>query len=842
MVPRFLPRELPQELEPLTELALNLRFTWGQLGDKLWHAVSPEIWELTENPWLILQTVPQERFEELMRDPEWMEEFKTLVERLHGYKRDPGWYGATYSAGDIKRVAYFSMEFGLGEALPLYAGGLGVLAGDHLKAAADLGVPMVGIGLLYQEGYFRQLLDTKGWQQEAYPYNDPGSLPIEPVLTRDGTWLQVKLDIPGRPVRFRVWKAMVGRVELYLLDSNDPINGPVVRGITSKLYGGGTELRLMQEMVLGIGGCRVLQAVGIDCDVFHLNEGHPAFAVLERARNLRERRNLSFWEALWATRAANVFTTHTPVPAGFDTFSPSLVKEYFSYWPDYLDQLGISIEEFLALGRKNPSDEAEPFNMAYLAMRGCAKVNGVSRLHGEVSRGIFSELYPGWPVHEVPVEHVTNGVHTPSWSSPAALDLWTNAYGSRACWLGNLGGLCESFGDVSDEDLWALRNHQRARLVGYVRRSLALLRARRQADPTQVRDAATVLDPQALTLGFARRFTEYKRPNLLLHNAKRLIELLTRSDRPVQLVLAGKAHPHDEPGKRMIQEWAEFAENASVSHRAVFLEDYDMSVAQQLVQGVDVWINTPRRPWEASGTSGMKILVNGGINLSVQDGWWAEAYSAEVGWAVGEDSEHYDHGRDAREADELYRVLEEQVVPEFYDRDSSGIPRAWVARMRASMGLLAPQYSSNRMVREYVQDMYVPAASEFRRRMEDDCSLAIELHAWKQKLSRHWSGISFGRCVSSRLHDCWNFTVEIFLGELSPGDVRVELYADPVGEAEPERIAMELNEAPIDARSGLIYVADVHTERPAEHFTPRVIPFHPNASVPMEAAPIRWQR
>jgi starch phosphorylase len=842
MIPRFLLRELPQELEPLTDLALNLRFTWGQLGEKLWRAVSPEIWEQTENPWLILQSVPLERFEELVRDPEWMDEFRTLVERLDGYRRDPGWYGATHSVGDIKRIAYFSMEFGLGEAMPLYAGGLGVLAGDHLKAAADLGVPIVGVGLLYQEGYFRQLLDSNGWQHEAYPYNDPGSLPVQPVLGRDGTWLQVQLGIPGRTVRFRVWQATVGRVALYLLDSNDPLNGPVVRGITSKLYGGGTELRLMQEMVLGIGGCRVLQALGINFDVCHLNEGHPAFAVLERARLIREKHDLSFWEALSATRAGNVFTTHTPVPAGFDTFSPLLIKEYFAYWTEYLGQLGISIEELLALGRKNPSDESEPFNMAYLAMRGCASANGVSRLHGEVSRRIFSDLYPGWPEREVPVKHVTNGVHTPSWNSPAAFDFWTGAYGSRACWLGDLGGLCEPLGAVADEDLWALREHGRANLVDYVRRNLAQLRARRPPDLPHLTDAESVLDPGALTLGFARRFTEYKRPNLLLHDSDRLARLLTDSERPVQLVMAGKAHPADNAGKRMIRQWAEFVKSHAVSHRAVFLEDYDMSVAQKLVQGVDVWINTPRRPWEASGTSGMKILANGGINLSVRDGWWAEAYSPEVGWAIGEDSEHYEAGRDAREADELYRVLEEQVVPEFFERDSFGIPRAWVSRMRASMSLLTVQYSSNRMVREYVEKIYLPAAREFRRRVEDNCARAVELHAWKARLDKHWHKTRFGECMANRVNDSWSFQVKVFLGELSPGDVRVELYADSLGDEGPVQNVMELKEAPVTPADGCVYIAGIHTDRPAEHFTPRIVAFHPDVAVPIETALIRWQR
>ena len=658
----FLSRDVPKELEDLVNLAFDLRVTWSHLGDMLWRTINPDIWDATQNPCVILQNTPRERFEKLAKDRGLMEEFRNLVQACEEYLGEPGWCGRVYSDPDLRGIAYFSMEFGVGEALPLYAGGLGVLAGDHLKAASDLGVPLYGVGLLYQEGYFRQLLDANGMQYEAYPYNDPMSLPVQPVLTESGNWLRVSLGLPGRELLLRVWKVNVGRVTLYLLDANDPMNGPIGRGVTGKLYGGGTEMRLVQEIVLGMGGWKALEALGLEIDVCHLNEGHAAFAVLERAHRFMEQHRVSFWEALWATRAGNVFTTHTPVAAGFDTFSPALIEKYFSSEWDFGRQLGVSLDELLALGRKDPGNEAEPFNMAYLAIRGCSHANGVSRLHGAVSRQIFQGLYPSWPEREVPVGYVTNGVHAPSWNSGEASELWHEAYGDP-CWIEDMEGLPEAIGGVSDEVLWRFRGRQRAELVDYVRRKLAAQLLRRGATQEDVSNASVILDKEVLTLGFARRFTEYKRPNLLLTDPGRLVTLLNNADRPVQIVIAGKAHPADEPGKRMIKQWADFVSNSEVRRRAVFLEDYDMSVAQQLVQGVDVWVNTPRRPWEASGTSGMKVLVNGGLNLSVLDGWWAEAYSSDVGWAIGDGKEHNEPDWDVVEAEQLYRLLEEEVVP-----------------------------------------------------------------------------------------------------------------------------------------------------------------------------------
>jgi starch phosphorylase len=517
------------------------------------------------------------------------------------------------------------MEFMLSEALPIYSGGLGNVAGDQLKAASDLGVPVVGVGLLYQQGYFRQVLDADGAQRALYPYNDPGLLPVVPVRDENGEWVRLKFAFPGYSVWVRAWQAQVGRATLYLLDTNDPANPPFHRGITSELYGGGPETRLLQEIVLGIGGWRLLSKLGYRPEVCHLNEGHAAFAVLERARNFMKETGQPFEVALTATRAGNLFTTHTAVPAGFDRFAPELIAKYLQ---EYTAEVTISLRDVLALGRENPDDANEQFNMAYLAIRGSGAVNGVSRLHGEVSRTLLQSLFPRWPYDEVPVGHVTNGVHVPSWDSTEADELWTKACGADG-WLGTTTtNTSEQMRQVSDADIWTLRSNARASLVSYTRRRLARQLASSGCSVADVDQATRILDPQALTLGFARRFATYKRPTLLLHDPERLVRILTNPDRPVQLLIAGKAHPADKPGQAMIREWTDFIRRRpEVRPYVVFLSDYDMLLTEQLVHGVDVWVNNPRRPWEACGTSGMKVLGNGGLNLSELDGWWAEAYA-----------------------------------------------------------------------------------------------------------------------------------------------------------------------------------------------------------------------
>ena len=830
----FLPRALPEQLSALTELALDLRWTWNHALDALWQAIDPELWDRTQNPWVILQNVSQQRLDELGHDQVFSCELERAIEDHHRYHREPGWYAQQKGTDAPARIAYFSMEFGLSEAFPLYAGGLGVLAGDYLKTASDMGVPVLGVGLLYQEGYFRQTIDAGGGQREAYPYNDPTSLPIQPVMGSDGAWLKIGLELPGRTLYLRVWLAVVGRTRLYLLDSNDLRNGAGDRGVTAKLYGGGSEMRLLQEVVLGIGGWTMLEALGIDADVCHLNEGHAALLVLERARRFMHGTGTSFWEAWWATRAGNVFTTHTPVAAGFDAFPPSLV---YKYARGYLEDFHIPMREFMALGRRDSADDDEPFNMTYLALRGCAQANAVSRLHGEVSRHLFCDLFPRWPQEEVPVRHVTNGVHVPSWDSVWSDHLWTCACGKER-WLGAVEALPAAIAGSDDEALWALAAEQRRDLVHYTRDRLAWQLAQRGESSLQIEEAAQVLDPNSLTLGFARRFTDYKRPNLLLHDPERLARLLSDEHCPVQLIVAGKAHPDDEQGKRLIHAWFEFTHRAKLRRRVVFLEDYDMALAQHLVQGVDVWINTPRRPWEACGTSGMKVLANGGLNLSELDGWWAEAYQPAYGWAIGGDT----NSDDVTDAECLYRLLEEDVVPAFYARDTLGVPRNWVRRMRASMSQLGPRFSSNRMLLEYLEYFYRPAVHAFNRRSKDNARLARALHAWQKALAMEWHEVHFGAVSTKRAGDQWHISVPVYLGEIAPESAKVELYAASNGEHPAECLPMT-SEGPIPgAIQGYVFSASVAASRPVDHYTPRVRAWHAEAFLPAETALIAWQR
>ncbi len=620
IAPSYLLPQMPDSLTGLTELAMDLRWSWSYAADILWRQIAPELWNATRNPWLILQNMDTETLDRLSRDEKFLALLQSHLERLRADLQAQGWFQKKYAQPPFRKVAYFSMEFGLSEALPVYSGGLGILAGDCLKTASDLGIPMTGIGLLWQQGYFRQSLDDAGRQLELYPYNDPTQLPVTPVRDHEGQWLRVDIPFPGRSVALRAWQVQVGRVRLYLLDSNDPLNSPADRGITAELYGGGPEMRLQQEICLGIGGWMLLRRLGVAPDICHLNEGHAAFAILARAFSHMHDHGTSFPEALNATRAGNVFTTHTPVAAGFDRFDPDLLARYVEGAPQ---TFGIEIGQVLALGRENPGDPEEPFNMAWLAVRGSILVNGVSRLHGEVSRRLFQPLFPRWPIAEVPVISVTNGVHVPSWDSAEADALWARRCG-QSRWTGDLEKISEQFRAASDRELWNLRSVSRRNAIRFAREHLQRQLAAAHRPQPELEAARSALDPNTLTIGFARRFTAYKRPNLLLADPDRLHRILSNPHYPVQMLIAGKAHPQDGTGKQMIEEWTRFIrQHPDLFGRIVFIADYDMLVAEQLVQGVDLWINTPRRPWEASGTSGMKVLVNGGLNLSARDGWWA---------------------------------------------------------------------------------------------------------------------------------------------------------------------------------------------------------------------------
>ena len=834
---------LPADVEGfewLAELALDLHWSWDHCTDEVWRQLHPALWDRTQNPWAVLQTVSWERLQRVLADKVFFEKVDNLAQSMRRTTEAPAWFQKTHAQSALTRVGYFSMEFMLSEALPIYSGGLGNVAGDQLKAASDLGVPVVGVGLLYQQGYFRQVIDRDGAQLAIFPYNDPGQLPITPLRRPNGEWLRLELDLPGHPIWLRAWQVRVGRAKLYLLDSNDAVNFPPYRGITSELYGGEPDRRLMQELVLGIGGWRLLTELGIEPEVCHLNEGHAAFAVLERARFFMKKTGQPFDVALSVTRAGNLFTTHTAVAAGFDRFDPALVEHCLGGYAK--EQLGITPHELLAMGRQNPDDSSESFNMAYLATRGSRTVNGVSRLHGEVSRRIFACLFPRWPQDEIPVGHVTNGVHMPSWDSAPADDLWTEACGKDR-WRSTTEGLEQDIRCLSDARLWQFRAAGRKSLVEYARKRLSQQLAASGASSEAVESAKQLFDPAALTLGFARRFATYKRPNLLLHDPERLLRLLSDPERPVQLILAGKAHPADQAGQALIQQWTHFIRRPEVRQHAIFLADYDMLLTEHLAQGVDVWLNTPRRPWEASGTSGMKVLVNGGLNLSELDGWWAEAYTPDVGWALGDSQEHGDDPTwDRAEAAALYDLLEREVVPQFYARDEKGIPTAWIARMRESMARLTPRFSANRTVREYTEQYYLPAAAAYRERAAGDGAVGKQMVEWRRTLERKWAELHFGDLKVETDGEQHVVEAEVHLDELDPNAVRVEIYAEGVNGDSAVRQEMVRGRQLAGPGRGFVYRGSVPAKRPATDYTARVIPSRSGVAVPLEAARILWQR
>ncbi len=839
------PKELllPTDVEgfnSLAELALDMRSSWNHATDQIWRQLDAELWALTQNPWVVLQTVSREKLQDLLADSTFRNNIDQLVQARRDAAEAPAWFQQAHPHAQLGCVAYFSMEYMLSEALPIYSGGLGNVAGDQLKAASDLGVPVIGVGLLYQQGYFRQVIDKDGAQQALYPYNDPGQLPITPLRKADGEWLRLEIALPGYSVWLRAWQVQVGRVKLYLLDSNDAANYPAHRGITSELYGDNPELRLKQEMLLGIGGWRLLEALGIKPEVCHLNEGHAAFVVLERASSFMQTSGQPFEVALAVTRTGNLFTTHTAVAAGFDRFIPSLIEHYLGAYAEH--KLGITCHELLALGRQNPNDAAEPFNMAYLAIRGCGAANGVSSLHGRVSRHLFGPLFPNWPVDEVPIGHVTNGVHMPTWDSAAADDLWTEACGKDR-WLNGTDTLEREIRNISDTRLWEFRTVARESLLEYARERLSRQLATSGSSPDMVSAAKHLFDCNTLTLGFARRFASYKRPNLLLHDPERLLRLLANPQRPVQLIIAGKAHPADLEGQALIQQWIHFTRRPEARSHVIFLSDYDMHLTKHLVQGVDVWLNTPRRPWEACGTSGMKVLVNGGINLSELDGWWAEAYTPEVGWALGDIQEHGDDPAwDASEASALYELLEREVIPEFYTRNEQGIPTAWVRRMRESMAQLTPRFSTNRSVQEYTERYYLAAASAYRERAADQGATGMDIINWQYALEQKWNTLRFGEVKIETEGEQYTFEVQMYLDALDPDAVRVELYANGVNGAASEQVEMTQVRRLIGASNGYAFQAKVGAARPVSDYTARLIPYHDGVSVPLEVNRILWQR
>ncbi len=823
--------------EDLEELALDLIWSWNKSADEVWQELDPELWQETRNPWVILQSVSNEKLEKTLSNPTYRKILKDLLKEHSHEVSSSAWFQKAHPNSPLTCAAYFSMEFMLSEALPIYSGGLGNVAGDQMKAANDLGVPVVGVGLLYSQGYFRQEIDIEGNQLALYPFNAPDQLPIIPLRKPDGEWLRIELGFPGYMLHLRVWEVRIGRITLYLLDSNDPANIPTLRGITSELYGGDVELRIKQELVLGIGGWRLLEALGLKPEVCHLNEGHAAFAILERARFFMKQNKVPFDVALGATQGGNLFTTHTAVAAGFDRFSTFLIEKYLGRYAK--ESLGIEVDDLLALGRANEGDDF--FNMAFLAIRGSRAVNGVSRLHGEVSRYIFEPLFPRWPSNEVPIGYVTNGIHASSWESKMADAVWTQYCGEER-WLGAMETLERDFKKATDAKLWKMRNDQRKEMIEQGRIRLSRIVLARGGSEEEVEDAKRIFNFDALTLGFARRFATYKRPNMLLHDPERLLRILTNPERPVQLVLAGKAHPADWAGQQMIKQWMEFIRRPGVRHHVAFVPDYDMRVTERLVKGVDLWINTPRRPWEACGTSGMKVLVNGGLNFSELDGWWAEAYTPDVGWALGDGREHGDDPAwDVLEANALYDLLENQIIPEFYNRNQEGIPVSWIAKVRESMARLTPRYSANRAVREYTEKYYIPGAEIYRKRAANNAAVGKQIADWKKFLKKCWGKLYFGEVKIETKDGQHHFEVPLYLDHLAPKDVKVQLFANGLNGSPFFLQDMEADGKP-KSENLYLYRASVSASRPARDFTPRAIPHFEDVLVPLAAPEILWQK
>ena len=781
---------LPARLQSLHTLAYNLWWCWHADAVALFRRVNPDLFAaVDQSPIRLLTSVEQTRFQELAADADFLAHLDRVAAGLDGYLKATTWFQQTYPDDQTAKIAYFSMEFGIHESVPVYSGGLGVLAGDHLKSASDLGLPLCGVSLMYREGYFRQYLNADGWQQERYPENDFFNLPLIAATGDDGEPVYVVAPLPGRDVMLKVWRIQVGRVPLYLLDANIPQNQPADRAITSQLYGGDTTTRIQQEIILGIGGYRALRAVGIEPTVCHMNEGHAAFCALERIRVLMSEHSLDFDTALEAAKAGTCFTTHTPVPAGNDAFPPQMIESYLG---GYLGQLGIDRGKLYTLGRQHPGHDGEPFGMTVLALKTSNTSNGVSALHGDVSRKMWQAIWSGLPATEVPIGSITNGVHTASWVAPEVEQLFARYVSDRRESAPTDFSVWSKVDSIPDAELWRTHVKCRERLVALCRARLKAQLQRRGAGPAEVRAADEILDPDALTIGFARRFATYKRGDLIFRDAERLARLVNDSAKPVQLVFAGKAHPKDNGGKELIARVSQMTKRAEFRKRVVFVEDYDMNVARHLVHGVDVWLNNPRRPLEASGTSGMKVAVNGGLNLSILDGWWVEGYDGTNGWAIGAGEEYPGNEAygDEVEGRALTELIEREVVPLFYDRGPDGLPRGWLQRMKRSIGTLVPVFNTNRMVHEYLTTCYLPSHRRQAALNANGAKAAGELAGWRKRLGAAWGkvtveGVEAGVADHLRVGESFPVTVRVDLGGLTPADVEVQLVhglIDALGE------------------------------------------------------------
>lgn len=841
---------LPESLGALDILATNLRWSWHQPTRELFNEVAADRRESNGcDPIAILGSLDAERIAQLASDQSFVERTNAALDDLRHYQQQPRWYQGLPDSAP-QSIGYFSPEFGIAAALPQYSGGLGILAGDHLKSASDLGVPIIGVGLFYRSGYFAQSIANDGWQQESYPVLDPDGLPLAVLRHPDGAAAQVVLALPeGRTLTARVWQLSVGRVTLLLLDTDVPENDEGLCSVTDRLYGGGGEHRLLQELLLGIGGVRALKLftsiAGVPApEVFHTNEGHAGFLGLERISELIGG-GLSFADALEVVRAGTVFTTHTPVAAGIDRFDSALIERYFS--TELLP--GVDVRDVLALGAENDGRPESPaFNMAYMGLRLAQRANGVSQLHGEVSRGMFGGLWPGFDQEEVPISSITNGVHAPTWTDHAVVQLAERALGSsdttRTDWLSD---------SVSDAELWALRGRLRANLVDDARKRMAEAFTSRHPHIAPPHWYSTLLNPDVLTIGFARRVPTYKRLTLMLHDEARLRSLLLHPERPVQIVVAGKSHPADDEGKRLIQRLVQFANEPEIRGRLVFLPNYDIAMAKVLYPGTDVWLNNPLRPLEACGTSGMKAALNGSLNLSILDGWWAEYYDGENGWAIPSAATSDQEQRDTFEAEALYDLIEHQVAPRFYDRGPDGVPTRWIESIRHTLSTLSPELSADRMVQQYVEQLYTPAAVSARSLAANSATGARALAEWKARVRAAWPSVTVGHVESGgvdsvpQVGEELHVRAQVRLDGLTTDDVTVELvYGHPNASDEildPKHLVLEqdstgaaVSDGTAEASSGLVQFAGTIPLSRAGSFgyTVRVVPRHESLSSPAE--------
>lgn len=839
--------ELPSALQPLKKLATNFYWTWTHEIRDLFRAIDKDLWEECENnATLFLNRVSSDRWQQLVSDPVFMGRVKACEQKLSEYLKEKTWFETEFPK-EKATIAYFCFEFGITEGLPIYSGGLGVLAGDHLKSASDLGLPLVGLGLLYNRGYFRQRLSHDGWQQEVYPQYDFYQMPITLMRDENGDPIRVPVEFPDRVVTCQIWRADVGRIPLYLLDSNVLENAPNDQGITDSLYSGDEEMRIRQEMILGIGGFKALKALGINPTVCHMNEGHAAFMAVERIRTYIEEQGVDFRTARAATVHGNVFTTHTPVPAGFDLFPPDLLERYMG---KYVEKAKIGFNDFVKLGRFDDQNTAEKFNMALLAMESANNVNGVAKLHGEVSRRMFAGRWPDYPENEVPIDHVTNGIHTMTWVGRRMAQVLDEYCGTQ--WRRNPSDPENWAGAarIPDEDLWNAIEDQRGALVRYVRKRLEKDLARRNMSSRPDHQFVNgILDPRVLTIGFARRFATYKRGSLMITDAERLKSILYHPERPVQIVISGKSHPRDDAGKKLIQELYQFINHGGARNRMVFLEDYDMGVARMLVQGVDVWLNNPRRPYEASGTSGMKVVPNGGLNCSILDGWWDEGFDPSLGFVIGDRSENMDSGhQDWLDSRSLYDVIENQIAPIFYHRVEKGIPVGWLQMVRESLKQLAPQFSTHRMVQDYTRKFYVPASRAFQKMEANNSDKAKNALLWRDKVQTYWAqvrvdSVSDDAAISNTMGAKFNVKARVYLGSLSAEDVKVQVVSGKVG-ANRELFDSSAIDLKFDSMDGdkAVFAGDVVCDKPGHQgYTIRVIPHHADVSVPAELNFVHWQ-